>query len=85
MALVFFLVKNEVGISMCAIEKAWIEGKIDYRKPISCHLYPIRVIRNPEQGFEAWNYDNWDVCSAACSQGVKLKMPLYVFAKRCNH
>lgn len=76
-----FLVKNAIGISMCGIEKAHREGKIDYQKPLSCHLYPIRVTRNPDLGFEAWNYDVWDICSAACTLGDKLKIPIYEFAK----
>jgi len=76
-----FLIKNEIGISMCGIEKAYNEGKIDFKKPLSCHLYPIRVNRNPELGFEAWNYDEWDICSAACSLGNKLKVPVYKFLK----
>ena len=66
---------------MCGIEKAYNEGKIDFKKPLSCHLYPIRVNRNPELGFEAWNYDEWDICSAACSLGNELKVPIYKFLK----
>lgn len=76
-----FIVKDPSGISMCGIEQAWMDKKIDYRKPLSCHLYPIRVNRNPELGFEAWNYDKWDICSAACSLGEELKIPVYKFAK----
>lgn len=76
-----FLINNELGHAQCAFEKLWSEGKISYRKPLSCQMYPIRVISNPEQGFEAWNYDEWDICSAACSLGEELKVPVYEFLK----
>lgn len=68
------------GTASCGIEKAWADGKIAFRKPISCHLYPIRVTRYPE--FELLNYDKWSaVCSPACELGKKLKVPLYEFLK----
>lgn len=76
-----FLTKNELGISVCGIEKTWYEGKIPFQKPISCHLYPVRVSTNEISGFEAWNYDRWEICSAACTKGDKEKMPLYRFVK----
>lgn len=62
-----FLTKNELGVSICGIEKTWHEGKIPFQKPISCHLYPVRISTNEISGFEAWNYDQWDICSAACT------------------
>ncbi|MBK9733751.1 MAG: DUF3109 family protein [Saprospiraceae bacterium] len=76
-----FLTKNELGISICGIEKTYYESKIPYQKPISCHLYPVRVSTNDSLGFEAWNYDRWDICSAACSKGKEEKMPIYRFVK----
>ena len=76
-----FLTKNELGISMCSIEKTWFDGKIPFRKPISCHLYPIRISQNEIVGFEAWNYDRWDICSAACTKGKHEKIPVYKFVK----
>ena len=76
-----FLKKEENGISYCTIEKAHANGSIPYNKPISCHLYPIRVEKNEQTGFEALNYDEWDICSAACSLGKKMKIPLYKFCK----
>lgn len=76
-----FLTKNELGISMCGIEKTWHEGAIPFQKPISCHLYPIRVTQNDIVGFEAWNYDEWDICSAACTLGKEKKIPVYKFVK----
>ena len=56
-------------------------GDSEIQKPISCHLYPIRVSKNPVVDFEALNYDQWEICSEACSLGKKLKIPLYVFVK----
>lgn len=76
-----FLTKNDLDISVCSIEKTWYEGKIPFQKPISCHLYPIRITQNDIAGFEAWNYDRWDICSAACKKGKKENMPIYQFVK----
>lgn len=76
-----FMTRNEFGIAMCGIEKTWREGKIPFQKPISCHLYPIRVSSNDVIGFEAWNYDRWDICSAACDRGKRESIPLYQFVK----
>jgi hypothetical protein len=69
------------GVAQCGIEKAWEAGETQFRKPISCHLYPIRVLGQPEEGFEALNYERWEICSAACSRGEQTRMPLYVFAR----
>lgn len=69
------------GIAKCGIEKAAEAGVTDFKKPISCHLYPVRVATNPEIGFEALNYDVWDICSAACTAGKKAKLPVYKFVK----
>lgn len=76
-----FLTKDELGISKCGIEFAHKNGDATIQKPLSCHLYPIRVTYNPEQGFEAWNYDKWDICTAACTLGDELKVPVYQFLK----
>jgi hypothetical protein len=67
------------GVLKCGIEQAYLDGKISYRKPISCHLYPIRITRKKD--FEAVNYHKWSICSAACSFGKSLKVPLYKFLK----
>jgi hypothetical protein len=71
----------EGGVAQCGIEKAWRNGVIEFRKPISCQLYPIRVEKNEVVGFEALNYDRWDICSAACEKGKKEQVPVYVFLK----
>ncbi len=71
----------EEGIAQCAIEKAWEAGAIDFRKPVSCHLYPVRVRRNRKAGFEALNFDEWDICSPACRLGEELKVPVFRFVR----
>jgi Fe-S-cluster containining protein len=76
-----FLTTNEIGISICGIEKSWQNEQQEFQKPISCHLYPIRISKNNISGFEAWNYDRWDICSAACEKGKENKMPIYKFVK----
>ena len=69
----------ENGIALCGIEKAYKAGATAFRKPISCHLYPIRT-RNYDR-FEALNYDVWHLCEPACACGEKLQVPVYKFLK----
>ena len=69
----------ENGITKCSIEKAYEDGKIAWKKPISCHLYPIRITNYPE--FDVLHYDRWNICSPACSFGNELKVPVYQFLK----
>lgn len=76
-----YMTLNGQGMAMCGIEQAHRDGKTDWKKPISCHLYPIRVKSIPEANFEALNYDVWDICSAACTKGDKERIRLYEFAK----
>jgi len=76
-----FLTFEENGVAKCGIEKAFEAGATDFRKPISCHLYPIRASKNEEVDFEALNYDRWEICSAACTAGKKEKIPVFRFAK----
>ncbi len=75
-AFVFF---DDAGIAKCAIEKAQREGHIDFLKPISCHLYPIRT--KQFQDYTALNYEKWDICEPACACGEKLEVPVYKFLK----
>lgn len=71
---------DELGIVKCGIEKAWKEGVIDFRKPISCHLYPIRIKKM--KTYEAVNYEpRPSLCAPACALGDKLKVPVYIFLK----
>ena len=67
---------EENGVTFCAIERAYREGKCSFLKPISCHLYPIRVkqFRNGSYGL---NYHRWAVCSSARECGKKLGVPVY--------
>ncbi len=74
-----FTCYDEKGCCYCAIEKAYRDGKVDFYKPVSCHLYPIRVQKYPE--FKAVNYHRWSVCKAAVLLGEKEDMPIYKFLK----
>lgn len=67
------------GIAWCAIEKAYEEGKIPFQKPISCHLYPVRLAQLGKH--EAVNYHHWQICDFALEEGKKEGVPLYVFLK----
>lgn len=69
------------GIAQCGIEQAWKAGVVDFQKPVSCHLYPVRVEKNEQLGFEALNYNEWHICSAACQLGEQLQIPVYQFVK----
>ena len=70
---------EDKGISKCAIEKAYLDGKTDFKKPISCHLFPIRI--KEYQDFDAVNYEDIKICKPACECGSKLEIPVYVFLK----
>lgn len=72
-------VNYENGVSYCGIEKAFYDKKVDFMKPISCHLYPIRVTKY--ETYEAVNYEKWDICNAACIKGAQEKVPVYKFLK----
>lgn len=74
-----YSIYDEKGVLKCGIELAYNEGKISWKKPISCHLYPIRITKKKK--FEAVNYHKWDICSPACSLGKELQVPLYKFLK----
>lgn len=74
-----YVVFDESGTTLCGIEKAYNEGKIDFKKPVSCHLYPIRITSYKE--YDAVNYHKWQICSDACSLGEQLKVPVYKFVK----
>lgn len=74
-----FTYYDEKGICKCAIEKAHKEGKTDFYKPISCHLYPIRLQRYKE--FTAVNYHRWRVCKAAVALGNSKGLKIYQFLK----
>ena len=69
----------EDGIARCAIEKAFFDGVIPFRKPVSCFLYPVRIKKLSR--YDAVNYDRWDICHAAPALGEKLNMPVYRFVQ----
>jgi hypothetical protein len=75
--------KDKEGIIKCAFEQAYNDGKIPWKKPISCHLFPIKLSKSKsDPGIEYMNYEpREDLCKAACSLGKKLKVPVYVFLK----
>ncbi len=65
--------------ALCGIEQAYNEGIVDWKKPVSCHLYPIRVKEYSD--FAAVNYHKWHICSDACALGEELGVPVYQFVK----
>lgn len=70
---------SDNGLASCGIEKAFQHGVINFQKPISCHLYPVRV--KEYQEITAVNYHSWSLCSSACDFGRSLKIPVYQFVK----
>lgn len=74
-----FTCYDENGICKCAVEKAFREGKTDFYKPISCHLYPVRITEY--KTFTAVNYHKWDICKVAELLGEKENVPVYKFLK----
>lgn len=75
-AYVFF---DDNEVAKCAIEAAYIDEKVDFKKPVSCHLYPVRVTEYKR--FDAVNFHEWDICEAACACGDKLEVQLFRFLK----
>ncbi|MDG1760768.1 MAG: DUF3109 family protein [Flavobacteriaceae bacterium] len=74
-----YVTYDSKGVLCCGIEQAYNDKAIDWKKPISCHLYPIRVQKYSE--FTAVNYHAWQICDDACSLGASLQVPLYQFVK----
>ena len=75
-----YVIFDEKGYTKCAIEKAYEDGVIDWQKPISCHLYPIRITEY--SNISAINYHEWDICSDACTLGKELGVKVYQFLKK---
>ena len=67
------------GTAKCAIEKAFNDGKIKFRNPISCHLYPVRISNYAD--YDAVNYEKWKICNTACELGKQLQVPVFKFVK----
>lgn len=74
-----YLTFDEHQKGVCGIETAYLDGAINYQKPVSCHLYPVRVTKY--SSFEAVNYHRWEICDDACTLGKELKVPVYQFVK----
>ncbi len=75
-------IKDEKGVVHCGIEKAYNEGKINWRKPLSCHLFPIKIKKSKNGKNDFVNYQpREDLCKPACTLGKKLKVPVYQFCK----
>ncbi len=74
-----YVIFDDKKTALCGIEEAYNQGEVDWKKPVSCHLYPIRVKDYSE--FSAVNYDKWDICDDACSLGKELQVPVYKFVK----
>jgi len=74
-----FVTFDEKGIAKCSLEQAYNDGRTSWKKPISCHLYPVRLAQLKE--YVAVNYHRWQVCEPACACGKSLKVPVYKFLK----
>lgn len=77
-----YAVTDKAGIVKCGIEQAYIDGKVQWKKPISCHLFPVRIKKSADGEHEYVNYEpREDLCKSACKLGKKLKVPVYQFLK----
>ena len=74
-----YAIFDEDGVASCSFEKAFHLGLTEWRKPISCHLYPVRI--KEHKRFIAVNFDEWEICNPACSLGKQLQVPVYRFLK----
>ena len=75
-------IHDAAGVVKCGIEQAYIDGKVKWKKPISCHLFPIITKESKRSDSIYVNYEpREDHCKAACTFGKKLKVPVYVFLK----
>lgn len=81
-AICVYGIKDEQGIVKCGIEQAYRDGKVEWKKPVSCHLFPVIAKKSKDGVTEFANYEpREDHCKAACSLGKKLKVPVYEFLK----
>lgn len=74
-----YVVYTTNGTAKCGLEEAYDQGATKWKKPVSCHLYPIRIREYTE--LTAVNYHKWEICDPACSLGEELKVPIYKFVK----
>lgn len=81
-AVCVYAIKEKNGLVKCGIEQAYLDGKINWKKPISCHLFPVIVKKSKDGVTDYANYrPREDHCKAACALGEKLKVPVYQFLK----
>lgn len=74
-----YVIFSDSGIAKCGLEEAYNKGAISWKKPISCHLYPVRV--KEYTSLTAVNYHKWQICDPACALGDELQVPIYRFVK----
>jgi hypothetical protein len=74
-----YAIYDDKKILKCGIEQAFYDKKVKFKKPISCHLYPIRITKYDH--YEALNYERWSICNPACHHGKALGVPVYKFLK----
>ncbi|MFB9056047.1 DUF3109 family protein [Mariniflexile ostreae] len=74
-----FVIFDDKKTALCGIEEAYNQGEIAWKKPVSCHLYPVRIQEYSE--FVGVNYEKWDICDDACTLGRELQVPIYKFVK----
>ncbi|MFT4781822.1 MAG: hypothetical protein ACJAZK_000064 [Psychroserpens sp.] len=74
-----YVIFDDKKTALCGIEEAYNQGEVSWKKPVSCHLYPVRVKDYSE--FSAVNYDKWEICDDACALGKELQVPIYKFVK----
>lgn len=74
-----YVIYDENKVAKCGLEAAFDAGATSWKKPISCHLYPVRTKKY--SAFTAVNYHKWEICDPACSLGAELKVPIYKFVK----
>ncbi|MEY8849737.1 DUF3109 family protein [Psychroserpens sp. XS_ASV72] len=74
-----YVIFDEHNTALCGIEEAYNQGEVTWKKPLSCHLYPIRIKGYSE--FSAVNYEKWEICDDACTLGKELQVPVYKFVK----
>ena len=74
-----YVIFSDTGIAKCGLEEAYNAGATKWKKPISCHLYPVRTREYTE--FTAVNYHKWEICDPACGLGKELEVPIYKFVK----
>ncbi len=75
-----YVIYGDRGEALCGIEEAYNQGEIDFKKPISCHLYPVRIRQYSQ--FAAVNYHRWEICDDACALGKELGVPVYAFVRQ---